>query len=220
MDPIIQVAGIRSLEEANMLIKHGVEYLGFPLRLDVNQPDLSEQMAKEVIADIGQSCKTVLITYQDNVNEIIDFIDFLGVSCIQLHGPIDLHPLRKLRESKKQLFIIKSLVVGETEDAQLVVDLERYSPYVDAFITDTFDPETGAKGATGKTHDWAVSRKLVELATRPVISAGGLTDKNVSEAIMQVRPAGVDVHTGVEADDGSKDPKLVERFVTAAKAAF
>ncbi|MGH7810735.1 MAG: hypothetical protein ACREP5_10705 [Candidatus Binatia bacterium] len=53
------------------------------------------------------------------------------------------------------------------------------SPFVDAFITDTFDPESGASGTTGKTHDWRVSRRLVELTNRPVILAGGLTPKNV-----------------------------------------
>jgi phosphoribosylanthranilate isomerase len=70
--------------------------------------------------------------------------------------------------------------------------LSELSPFVDAFITDTFDPKTGASGATGKTHDWRVSRRLVELADRPIILAGGLTPENVKRAILEVRPAGVD----------------------------
>jgi phosphoribosylanthranilate isomerase len=46
---------------------------------------------------------------------------------------------------------------------------------LDAFITDTFDPETGASAATAKTHDWRVSRRLIDLADRPVFLTGGLT---------------------------------------------
>jgi len=95
-----------------------------------------------------------------------------------------------------------------------------YERCVDAFITDTYDPATGACGATGRTHDWSVSRKLVELSSRPVLLAGGLTPDNIRQAIGQVRPAGVDAHTGVEGPDGRKDPALVRRFVAEARAAF
>ena len=94
------------------------------------------------------------------------------------------------------------------------------SPYVDAFITDTFDPVTGASGATGKTHDWTISRRLVELSTKPVILAGGLTPANVGEATRVVKPAGVDVHTGVEDENSRKNPYLVARFVHEARKAF
>jgi phosphoribosylanthranilate isomerase len=69
--------------------------------------------------------------------------------------------------------VIKSLVIGMRDDKELEAMLNELSPFVDAFITDTFDPKTGASGATGKTHDWRVSRRLVELADRPVMLAGG-----------------------------------------------
>ena len=91
---------------------------------------------------------------------------------------------------------------------------------MDAFITDSFDPDTGAIGATGKVHDWQVSARLVDLSPRPVILAGGLNPDNVRNAIIQVRPAGVDVHTGIEGSDGRKRRDLVERFVAEAQAGF
>ena len=112
---------------------------------------------------------------------------------------------------------MKSLVVGRTPLSDLEADVERLSPFVDAFIADTFDPATGASGATGRTHDWSVSRRLVELSRRPVILAGGLTPDNVAEAI---RPAGVDSHTGVEDSAGRKDREKVSRFVAEAKNAL
>ncbi len=79
--------------------------------------------------------------------------------------------------------------------------LERH---VDAIILDTYDPETGRGGATGKTHDWDLSRAIVEAVAAPVILAGGLTPANVAEAVRRVRPWGVDVHTGVEEPDGTR----------------
>ncbi|MBP2681380.1 MAG: phosphoribosylanthranilate isomerase, partial [Candidatus Krumholzibacteriota bacterium] len=98
--------------------------------------------------------------------------------------------------------------------------VDRFAPFVDAFLTDTFDESTGRWGATGKTHDWSVSRRLVERSSRPVILAGGLTPQNVARAIREVRPAGVDAHTGVEDSRGRKDRSLVERFVAEARRAF
>jgi phosphoribosylanthranilate isomerase len=53
-----------------------------------------------------------------------------------------------------------------------------------------------------------------------VILAGGLRPENVARAITEVRPAAVDVHTGVEDAHGRKDVQLVRAFVAQARAAF
>ncbi len=112
-------------------------------------------------------------------------------------------------------------LIGRSDRADAVEgQVAEFAPHVDAFITDTYDPETGASGATGRTHDWAVSRHLVELSPKPVILAGGLTASNVREAIEFVRPAGVDVHTGIERDDGRKCPDLTTRCVAEGRAGF
>ena len=121
---------------------------------------------------------------------------------------------------KSRLAVIKSLVIGMRDDKALEATLGELSPFVDAFITDTFDPKTGASGATGKTHDWRVSRRLVELSPRPIILAGGLTPENVRRAILEVRPAGVDSHTGVEDATGRKSREKVHKFLSEAHEAF
>ena len=116
--------------------------------------------------------------------------------------------------------MVKSLVVGLRSRRALESMVERFSDHVDAFITDTHDPATGASGATGKTHDWRVSRRLVEISHRPVILAGGLDPQNVRRAILEVKPAGVDSHTGVEDDTGRKCRRKVEEFIAEAQAGF
>jgi phosphoribosylanthranilate isomerase len=69
-------------------------------------------------------------------------------------------------------------------------------------------------------HDWDVSRRLVEMSVPPVILAGGLDPGNVRRAILEVRPSGVDSHTGVEDDAGRKSPDKVKAFVAEAEAGF
>ena len=114
----------------------------------------------------------MLITYLDQADEIAAFSRSLGARIVQLHGEIEREELKRLKTLDPALTVIKSLVVGMHDDKTLEASVSELSPFVDAFITDTFDPKTGASGATGKTHDWRVSRHLTELSDRPVILAG------------------------------------------------
>ncbi len=217
---MVQVAGVIDRAEAQLLIDCGVRYLGFPLRLPVNVEDLSEEAAAELIAELPAGVKAVLITYLDRADEVIALCRKLGVEVVQLHGPIAAVELARIKTTLPELVVLKSLIVRGDNLHELRVQIAASTAYVDAFITDSFDPSTGAEGATGKTHNWAIDRALVEMSPMPVILAGGLNADNVREAILTVRPFGVDVHTGIEAADGRKDPELTRRFVAEAEAAF
>lgn len=216
----IQVAGVFDQQEANMLVESGVQYLGFPLRLPVNKPDLTEIEACKIIANLNPPNYGVVISYSSTANEAIKLCNTLGCKIIQLHGPITITELKQIKYLQPELTIIKSLVIRKDNEKQLTILMKVLEPYVDAFITDTFDPSTGASGATGKTHDWSISRRLVELSKKPVILAGGINANNVYDAIVEVKPAGVDVHTGVENNTGRKDKPLIIKFMKEAKRAF
>jgi phosphoribosylanthranilate isomerase len=218
--PLIQVAGIRDGAEADLVQECGVRYLGFPLRLPVNREDLTEAEAGAIIRSLRPPARGVLITYLDAADAIADFCRALGATMVQLHGDIAAQELARLRELEPGLTIIKSLVVGLHPMPALERLVMELGPLVDGFLTDTYAPESGAAGATGRTHDWALSRRLVELSPRPVILAGGLTPANVRQAIAVVRPAGVDVHTGVEDASGRKDRGRMLAFVAEASAGF
>jgi phosphoribosylanthranilate isomerase len=219
-DNLIQIAGVTDAAEAEMLQQCGVRYLGFPLRLPVHREDLTESEAATIIKSLLPPVFGVLITYLDKADEIAAFCHDLGAPIVQLHGGIEREELKRLKTLDPALTVIKSLIVGMHDDKTLEASASELSPFVDAFITDTFDPKTGASGATGKTHDWRVSRHLAELSDRPVILAGGLTPENIKRAILEVRPAGVDAHTGVEDSTGRKSREKIEKFLSEAHEAF
>jgi len=218
--PVVQIAGVKDAAEARLLVECGVDGIGFPLRLPVHAPDLGEAEAAKVIRELPSTARAVLITYLSDASEIAALADALGVRIVQLHGDVAPGALARLRDADPELAIVKSLVVGRSPLPALEAEMERLSPLVDAFITDTFDPATGASGATGRTHDWNISRRLVEISRRPVLLAGGLAPDNVAEAIRRVRPAGVDAHTGVEDASGRKSGEKVARFVAEARRAL
>ncbi|HEX5034620.1 MAG TPA: phosphoribosylanthranilate isomerase [bacterium] len=220
MSGFIQIAGIRSREEAEMLVEAGADALGFPFRLDHHAEDLPESEARRIIAGLPEKVRPVLITYLARAEEILDLSRYLGVRGVQLHGEIILEEAKKLKSRVPNLWLIKSLVVRGGNEEHLSEELMNWAVLADAFLTDTYDPESGASGATGMIHDWGVSRRLAEQSPKPLLLAGGLNPGNVATAIAQVRPWGVDVHTGVEDRQGWKDRRLVENFIAEARRSF
>jgi phosphoribosylanthranilate isomerase len=220
MHGIIQIAGIIDQEEAGMLVDAGVHQLGFPFGLAVHKEDITEKDAAKIICSLKASVSSVLITYLNEAEKILDLCKRIGADKVQLHGDISVAELVRLMSLFPDIIVIKSLIVREHNLIELESSVSAFSPYVDAFITDTYDPTTGACGATGKTHDWDISRRLVDISPRPVMLAGGLKPENVHRAITHVRPVGVDAHTGVEGADGRKDVDLVGAFVREAASAF
>ena len=220
MNGTIQIAGIIDQEEADMIVDAGVHRLGFPFGLAVHKEDITEEGAARIIHSLKQSASAVLITYLNKADAILDFCQRIGTWKVQLHDDVSIAELIRLKALIPDLIVVKSLIVRDHSLADLESSVFIYSPYVDAFITDTYDPITGACGATGKTHDWDISRRLVSISSRPVMLAGGLNPENVRRAITHVRPAGVDAHTGVEGPEGRKDPNLVRAFVREALSAF
>jgi phosphoribosylanthranilate isomerase len=216
--PLIQVAGVHDIDEARMLADCGVDLIGIPLRLTVNAEDLTEPEACAISRQLPGRC--CLITYLDDPREIQSLAGDLQVSWIQLHGDIDPEKLPAIKRCLPGVRLIKSLIVGKYTPDALERMIREMAPHVDAFITDSYNPASGAEGATGLAHDWRVSRELRLASPRPLILAGGLTADNVAAGIAAVGPHGVDVHTGIEDASGRKCPELTSAFVNAAKSAF
>lgn len=90
---------------------------------------------------------------------------------------------------------------------------------MDALILDSVNLKEDRIGGTGMTHDWILSKKMVDNSHLPVILAGGLTPDNVQYAIRSVGPYAVDVNSGVKISRTLrlKDPVKVRNFIYRAK---
>jgi phosphoribosylanthranilate isomerase len=213
----VQIAGVSSLDEALAAERAGADALGFTLRLPTGVHDgLTEAIARSIIRTLPPFVTSVAITYVGAPRDAIDLCRYLGVGALQLHGEFPMRDLELVRAALPHLKIIRAVVVTGPE---AVTSASRLARHVDAIILDTYDPVTGRHGATGKTHDWTVSRTIVETVHVPIILAGGLTPANVADAVRIVRPWGVDVHTGVEDANGTREITKIREFVANAKAA-
>ncbi|MCK6555574.1 phosphoribosylanthranilate isomerase [Candidatus Binatia bacterium] len=213
----VQIAGVSTVDEARVIESAGGDAIGLTLRLPTGVHDgLTEARARSIVAALPPCITTVAITYVRTAREAIDLCRPLGVGALQLHGEFPIGDLLMVRAALPHLKIIRAVHVTGPE---VIAAARRLEQRVDALILDTYDPDTGRHGATGKTHDWSISRAIVDAVRVPVMLAGGLNPANVAAAIHAVRPWGVDVHTGVEHPDGRRDFTRIRDFIVRAKMA-
>ena len=107
-------------------------------------------------------------------------------------------------------------VIHVLDDSSVEEAIE-ISEQVDALLLDSGNPNLQIKvlGGTGKTHNWLLSRKIVDQSKVPVFLAGGLNPDNVKQALDTVQPFGLDLCSSVRTDK-KLDARKLEVFFKAA----
>lgn len=77
--------------------------------------------------------------------------------------------------------------------------------------------EAPGRGGRGAAPSWQRAAEVAQSVH--LVLAGGLSPLNVEEAILTVAPYAIDVSSGVESSPGVKDPRLIEKFIAAARRA-
>lgn len=217
---IVQIYGIMTPEDAAMVAGLGADHIGIAVG-DSGQPDeVDTDTARRIFAAIPPPAKKVALTVTSNVDEIEALARALQPDILHIAASVSdfgAESTYALKQRLPDLPVMQTVAVVGPSALYVAVKLNSVADYL---LLDTRDPNTGRLGITGQTHDWSVSRRIVETVGIPVILAGGLSPENVADAIRQVQPAGVDsaTHTSRADDPRRKDPDRVRRFVEAARA--
>ncbi|MCP4347280.1 MAG: phosphoribosylanthranilate isomerase [Desulfobacterales bacterium] len=245
---IVQIYEIQTPYEAEMLIEIGVDHIGSVI---VSEETWKVPQIRETISlTESTDSKTSLIPLFGNPDNIFRTLDYYRPDIVHFCEALanrenifkECEELKRFQEDVKKRFpeisIMRSIPIAPPGKGDAFPSIEAakiFESASDYFLTDTLlvnesklpsddQPVIGFVGITGQICDWDIAVKLVESSSIPVILAGGISPDNVSEAILHVRPAGVDSCTATNAADtegGSvrfkKDPEKVKRFVEAAK---
>ena len=202
----IKICGITSVADARLAIDAGADALGMIFAESSRKVDLN------IVADIVAVAPAWVTLVGVFVNPSRE-----AIANALVHGLIPQYSGSEMPEFCEQMSGGRYLKVFHIQPgvAYHAADFAELDAYTKA--TFMFDTSVGGKsGGTGVAFDWGVVKELS--ATRPVIVAGGLTPENVGACVRHVRPFGVDVRSGVEAD-GKKDEAKVCAFVRAVREA-
>lgn len=202
----VKVCGLMRAQDARAAVRAGADALGVILAPG-HRRSLSVDEAVAVFADVPASVHRVGVFVDAPVSEVLEAVEALGLAEVQLHGSEDPGYCAAV-----PVAVVKTFRVGPGFDA---TDLERYRGAVAALLLDTL--VSGVAGGSGRTFDWRSVLDLPRVA--PVYVAGGLKPGNVEEVVRILRPAGVDVSSGVEHAPGIKSAGMMGEFVAAVRAA-
>lgn len=198
----VKICGLTSVAEAEQAVGAGADAIGLNFA-PRSARFIEEGMARDIAAAVAGRAIVVGVFVDLPLPEVQRIKGSVGLDCIQFHGH---EPPSEVQACLPHAY--KALRVrGPGVEAEAA----RYPG--EHILLDAYVP--GEPGGTGARFDWSLAERLAR--ARQVTLAGGLHPDNVASAIAQVQPFCVDVASGVESSPGNKDPRLVERFIAAAK---
>ena len=188
----LKLCGITRAEDMAAAARAGADYTGMVL-----VPGTPRFVPRERIAELmaAASCKKVFVVRDLPLDELNALIAEFSPDVVQLHG----HETPDYAKS----------VTGAEVWKAFNLNSEAVLSEVEAFPCAMVVADSG--GGTGRVCRWDLAEKLAR--KRPIMLAGGITPENVREAVAQVRPAGIDVSSGVESAPGIKDSQLIQTLV-------
>jgi len=213
----LKVCCIASAQEAQIAVRFGADAIGLVADMPSGPGPIPDDLIAEIALGVPPSVATFLLTQETEVSRIVTHARRAGTSTVQL---VDWVTPADHRLIRAELLGIKLVQVLHVTDEGVLDQARAAAETVDALLVDSGRPNGAVRelGGTGRTHDWNLSRQVVDSSPVPVFLAGGLTPDNVAEAVTRVRPFGIDVCSGVRSDDELNAGKL-RAFVSAMNAA-
>ena len=188
-----KICGITNLMDAKMAVENGASAIGL-IFYEKSPRAISIENAKSISKQLSYSVIRVGVFVNQNKDFIDKTISEVQLNMIQLHGDESSNFCNQFEVPVFKAVRIKN-------EASLSV-MDQYN--VAGILLDTFSNKQ--YGGTGKTFDWSLINEQIDT---PIILSGGLNPDNILDAIDSVKPAAIDVNSGVELSPGKKDHQKI-----------
>ena len=198
----IKICGITRPEDAEKALVLGADTIGCVFHA-ASARHVTEEIARDIQVVVGDAGTLVGLFVNPTVDQVQAVLDRVELDVLQFHG----------QESPafcRQFGLPYLKAVAMSADVDLSAMNDAYSSARGLLLDSAHG---GQFGGTGHRFDW----KWVDAGLENrLMLAGGLHADNVVDAIRQVRPAAVDVSSGVEREKGIKDSDRMRAFIEAA----
>jgi phosphoribosylanthranilate isomerase len=212
----VKICGITETEHARAAVDAGADFIGLVFAPSKRLIDVEK--AKEITTALKRRTErgdskamTVGVFVNTPAAEVNRIADYCGLDTVQLSGDEHWDYLIDIEKPIIKAIRVHPQHVGKDLLAELASGCQLLGAdlicLLDCYVA-------GSYGGSGQAFEWIVAREVSEKF--PVIIAGGLSPKNVGQAIKLARPWGVDVSSGVESD-GVKDISKINAFIAAVR---
>ena len=220
----IQIYTMQTVDEARAVAALGVDHVGVTPSDSGLPGEVNFTTARAIVDAVRNLAVSVALSVDSDLAAIETMVRAVRPDILHLCGLKNTLPpdaVRTLRERLPNVPIMQAVSITGPEALDVAL---AYQDVADYLILDSQAPDIAGIGASGMTHDWSISREIVQQVKIPVILAGGLSPENVAEAIRVVQPWGVDslTHTNRVLPGGGfrKDLDRIRQFVMAAREAW
>jgi len=212
----VKICGLRKLDDALAAASAGAAFLGI-----VFEPHSRRFLEVEDARSLVRSFRArwdkmeprwVGVFANQPLEEVNDLLTYCGIDLAQLSGDESPDYCFQVVRPVVKAIHIKGDIHSEEEKEAVICSMIGYKDNGQMCMLDTFSQNT--LGGTGEVFNWEVAIGLAR--DHSFFLAGGLSAENVSEAMSQVRPWGVDVSSGVETN-GQKDRSKIIQFMAEVK---
>ena len=198
---LVKICGITSEADALLAVSLGASAVGFVFAPSPRQ--VSVQLAGDIVKRLPEEVLTAGVFRDEAPQRVVEAVRSAGLGAAQLHGHETAEETQWVRA--RVPIVIKAFRAGERAIA-------RFGEFrADYLLVDGDNP------GSGQVFDWRLAEGVAD--HHRLIVSGGLRPENVAQAVANLRPAGVDVSSGVESAPGRKDPLLVRDFIVNARRA-
>ncbi len=195
--PLLKLCGIRSVEDALLCQKLGVDFIGLNF-VPTSHRHVSLQQASDIVKALrtrnSSSPKIVGVFQDQDSSEVNEISSSLSLDMVQLSGNEDRTIIKDCLRP-----VIKGLAMKKTADVKKAERLLSSCAYV---LLDSRNP------GSGKMFD----HRLLSRVSFPYFLAGGISLLNLKEILKNVIPFGIDLASGIETE-GEIDPEKIKKIV-------
>jgi phosphoribosylanthranilate isomerase len=205
MTTSVKICGITRVEDALAAVRLGAHALGFVF-CAASPRCVTPEHAAAIVRKLPPFVSAVGLFVNAEASAVQSVLEQVPLNLLQFHGDESPAWCAQFRVP-----YIKAVRV------RAGVDLLQYAQLYSAgrgLLLDAY--VEGAHGGTGSVFDWRLIPRDLPL---PIVLSGGLDSVNVGAAIRGVRPAAVDVSSGVEAGPGIKDMQKMAAFFQGVRNA-
>lgn len=199
-----KICGITCIKDAMLAVQYGAFAIGFNF-YKPSKRYISYQEAKNIIGKLPNNIIKIGIFIDISTEEILYLLDRIGLDYAQIYQPNVTHT------QYNNKFILALNLEAESE---LLINHSTLSSYYSLMCDAPLSADL-LLGGTGRLANWDLAKNLAK--DFRLILAGGLTPKNIQQAIHYVNPYAVDVASGIESVPGIKHPILLKQFLSGVK---